>query len=126
LGGVRRLGVDRAHHLVGDEQVEVARDCRREAVESCVHQQERCAVLTTAVFPVAALVHQVPLVVELRADDSGLQHLVETTPLVEQVTPAQLEQQEHSVTPSMCWQPAQRVREQQEQLAKWSGLAPPA
>jgi hypothetical protein len=89
LGVVRRLGVDRAHHLVADEQEVVARDCHLEVVESCVHRQERCVVLMTVVFLGVVLVHPVPLVVALRAHDSGLTHRVETTPLVVQETRVQ-------------------------------------
>jgi hypothetical protein len=89
LGVVRRLGVDRAHHLVADEQEVVARDCHLEVVESCVHRQERCVVLMTVVFLGVALVYPVPLVVALRADDSGLTHRVEMTPRVVQETRVQ-------------------------------------
>lgn len=113
LGVVRRLGVDRAHHLVADEQEVVARDCHLEVVESCVHRQERCVVLMTVVFLGVALVYPVPLVVALRAHDSGLTHRVEMTPLVVQETRMQETQAQKTQAQKT------RMQETLEQMAQW-------
>jgi hypothetical protein len=69
LDEVRHLGVDHAHHLVDDEQVEVARDHHRVVAESCGHRQERYVDQSTAVCQVVARVCQAWLVVVLQVGD---------------------------------------------------------